>query len=145
MCIHIKRNSQYTSSMKAYPIWFSPCQIHIICNQQSFIIVTPTGIWSAKWTFIWHFWIWMNRIADFVKSLWYQKINISLFYRKIKLPMSRIIHRINESLGFSKASEPDGAYGLGTCVAPGHRQSPWQPVSKQFTSPKIIGMPMEEN
>ena len=44
--------------------------------------------------------------------------------------MSRNIHRINESLGISKASEPAAACGLGgTCVAPGHQNPPWRTMA----------------
>ena len=67
MCIHIKSNSQFTSSIKAHLRWFFPCidfectcQIDIICKQLGFIIAIP--VWGVKWAYIWHFQISMNRI-----------------------------------------------------------------------------------
>ena len=131
-----------------YPYFEFRSQLYIICKQPSFIIATPTGIWGVKWTVIWHFRISMKRNTDFVKSLWYQWIKVSLLYRKIKLPMSRNIHRINESQGISKASEPVGACGLRPVwhlVIGIHHGERWLPVPKQFTSPKSIVMLVEEN
>ena len=69
-------------------------------------------------------------------------------YRKMKLPMSWNIYRINELLGISKASELAGAYGLVPMWHQGigvHHGGRWQPVSKQFTSPKYHSHDSGEN
>ena len=70
--IHVLYVGLYHLIFSMYPYFEFTCQIYIIWKQPSFIIITPTGIWDVKWTFILYFRISINGNTDFVKSLWYQ-------------------------------------------------------------------------
>ena len=72
-------------------------------------------------------------------------------YRWIEILISLNHYNISKStypLSENQITEPAGACGLGPVWYQGigiHHSGRWQPVPKQFTSPKIISMLVEEN
>ena len=100
-----------------------------IYHMQTVSLLPLLLVWGVKWTFIWNFRISINRNTE-----------ISLNHYDI----SKSTYPLSEN----QITEPVGACGLGTVWYQSigiHHGGRWQPVPKQFISPKVIVMLVEEN